>query len=60
MTTTATGVNPKGERVSVFVLSINAGSGHFLTVISSSPNELAKAVNATVMQMAKSIRFAGE
>ena len=58
--TTATGINPKGERVSVLVLSINAGSGHFLTVISSSPNDQAKAVNATVMQMAQSIRFAGE
>jgi hypothetical protein len=44
----------------VLVLSINAGSGHFLTVISSSPNDQAKTVNATVMQMAQSIRFAGE
>lgn len=58
--TTATGMNPKGERVSVLVLSISAGSGHFLTIISSSPNEQAKAVNSTVMQMAQSIRFAGE
>ena len=58
--TTATGMNPKGERVSVLVLSISAGSGHFLTVVSSSPRDQAKAVNATVMQMAQSIRFAGE
>ena len=58
--TTATGINPKGERVSVLVLSIGAGSGNFLTVVSSSPNDQAKVVNATVMQMAQSIRFAGE
>jgi hypothetical protein len=58
--TTATGMNPKGERVSVLVLSISAGNGHFLTVISSSPNDQAKTVNVTVMQMAQSIRFAGE
>jgi hypothetical protein len=58
--TTATGINPKGARVSVLVLSINAGSGHYLTVISSSPNDQAKSVNATVMQMAQSIRFGGE
>jgi hypothetical protein len=58
--TTATGVNPKGMRVSVLVLSISAGSGHFLTVISSSPNDQAKTINATVVQMAQSIRFAGE
>jgi hypothetical protein len=57
---TATGVNPKGERVSVLVLSIGAGSGHFLTVISSSPDDRAKIVNATVMQMAQGIHFAGE
>jgi hypothetical protein len=58
--TNATGVNPKGERVSVLVLSISAGSGHFLTVISSSPNDQAKTVNATIMQMAQSIRFGGK
>ncbi len=56
----ATGMNPKGERVSVLVVSISAGSGHFLTVISSSPNNQAKTVNMTIMQMAQSIRFAGE
>jgi len=58
--TTATGINPKGARVSVLVLSIDAGSGHYLTVISSSPNDQAKNINATVMQMAQSIRFGGE
>jgi hypothetical protein len=57
---TFTGVNPKGMRVSVLVISINAGSGHFLTVVSSAPNDQAKSVNDTVMQMAQSIRFAGE
>lgn len=55
--TTATGINPKGERVSVLVLSINAGNGHFLTIISSSPNDQAKQVNATIVQMAQSIQF---
>jgi len=58
--TNATGMNPKGERVSVLVLTIGAGNGHFLTVISSSPNDQAKAANATIMKMAQSIRFAGE
>lgn len=58
--TNATGVNPKGERVSILVRSISAGSGHFLTVISSSPNDQAKTVNATIMQMAQSIRFGGK
>ena len=57
---TFTGVNPKGMRVSVLVISINAGSGHFLTVVSSAPNDQAKSINDTVMQMAQSIRFAGE
>lgn len=57
---TATGINPKGLRVSILVLSINAGSGHFLTVVSSTPNGQAKDLNSTVMQMAQSIRFAGE
>src|ERR1035437_7634223 len=57
--TTGTGMNPKGARVSVLVLSIDAGSGHYLTVISSSPNDQAKNINATVMQMAQSIRFGG-
>lgn len=58
--TTATGINPKGARVSVLVLSISAGSGHFLTIVSSSPNDLARKINATVMEMAQSIRFSGK
>jgi hypothetical protein len=57
---TATGVNPKGVRVSVLIVSINAGSGHFVTVVSSAPNDQAKDINNTVLQMAQSIRFAGE
>jgi hypothetical protein len=56
----ATGTNPKGVPVSVLIVSINAGSGHFLTVVSSAPNDQAKNINDTVMQMAQSIRFAGE
>jgi hypothetical protein len=57
---TGTGINPKGMRVSVLIVSINAGSGHFLTVVSSAPNDQAKNINDTVMQLAQSIRFAGE
>jgi len=57
---TGTGMNPKGMRVSVLIVSISAGSGHFLSVVSSAPNDQAKAVNDTVMQLAQSIRFAGE
>ena len=56
----ATGVNPKGARVSLLAVSISAGSGHFLTVVSSAPNDQAKSVNGVIMQMTQSIRFAGE
>ncbi len=58
--TNATGMNPKGEGVSVLVLTIGAGNGHVLTVISSSPNKQAKGVNDTIMKMAQSIRFEGK
>jgi|GEM_PF-4853114 len=57
---TATGVNPKGARVSVLVLSINVGSGHFLSMISSAPIDQARTVNGTIMQIAQSIRFGGK
>jgi hypothetical protein len=53
----ATGMNPKGERVSVLVLSIRAGDQHYLSMISSAPNDQAKGVNATIMQIAQSIHF---
>jgi hypothetical protein len=56
----ATGMNPKGIRVSVLVMTISAGGGHFVTVVSNAPNEQAKEVNDTVTQVANSIRFAGE
>ena len=56
----ATGINRQGARVSLLVISISAGSGHFLTVVSSTPNEQAREVNAAVMQMTQSIRFSGE
>jgi len=58
--TNATGMNPKGARVSVLLVSVNAGNGHFLTVVSSSSNDQARDVNAIVMQMCQTIRFAGE
>jgi hypothetical protein len=57
--TNATGVNPKGVRVSVLVVSIGAGSGHFLVLISSAPNDQAKQINSTVMQIAQSVKFGG-
>jgi hypothetical protein len=56
----ATGVNPKGARVSVLVVSISAGSGNYLVLISSAPNDQAQQINGTVMQIAQSVRFAGE
>jgi hypothetical protein len=58
--TNATGINPKGARVAVLVVSISAGSGNYLVLISSAPNEQAKDFNGTVMQIAQSVRFAGE
>jgi hypothetical protein len=58
--TNATGVNPKGARVSVLVVSISAGSGNYLVLISSAPNDQAQQINGTVMQIAQSVRFAGE
>jgi hypothetical protein len=58
--TNATGINPKGVRASVLVVSIDAGSGHYLVLISSAPNDQAKQINSTVMQIAQSVRFAGE
>ena len=58
--TNATGINPKGARVSVLVVSIGVGSSNYLTVISSAPNDQAKAVNGLVMQMVQSVRFSGE
>lgn len=58
--TNATGINPRGGRVSVLVVSVGAGSGHFLVLISSAPNEQAQQINGTVMRIAQSVRFAGE
>jgi len=58
--TNATGINPKGARVSVLVVSISAGSGNYLILISSAPNDQAQQINGTVMQIAQSVRFAGE
>jgi hypothetical protein len=58
--TNATGINPKGQRVSMLVVSISAGSGNYLILISSSPNEQAQQANSTAMQIAQSVRFAGE
>jgi len=55
-----TGVNPKGVRVSVLIMTISAGGGHFVTVVSNAPNDQAKEVNDTILQVANSIRFAGE
>ena len=58
--TNATGLNPKGRRVSVLVVSIGAGNGNFLTIISSASDDQAKEINSEIMDMAKSLRFGGE
>jgi hypothetical protein len=58
--TNATGINPKGERVSLLLVSVSAGNGNYLMLISSTPNDQAKQFNGTVMQLAQSIRFSGE
>jgi hypothetical protein len=58
--TNATGINPKGARVAVLVVSINAGNGNYLVLISSAPNDQAHQINGTAMQIAQSVRFAGE
>ncbi len=53
----ATGINPKGARVSVLVVAISAGGDHYLILISSAPNDQAKQINGTVMQIAQSVHF---
>lgn len=58
--TNATGINPKGVRVSVLVVSIAAGSSNYLSVISSAPNDQAQQINGVIMQMVNSVRFGGE
>jgi hypothetical protein len=58
--TNATGINPKGVRVSVLVVSIGAGSSNYLSIISSAPNDQAQQINGVIMQMVNSVRFAGE
>ena len=58
--TNATGINAKGVRVSVLVLSIGAGSGNYLILISSAPDAQVQQINGTVMQIAQSVKFAGE
>ena len=58
--TNATGINPKGARVSVLVVSIGAGGSHYLVLISSAPNDQAQQFNGVVMKIAGSVRFAGE
>jgi hypothetical protein len=57
---TVSAINRKPERVSILVISVSAGSGHFLTCISSTPVDQAKTVNGVIMQIVQSIRFAGE
>lgn len=52
-----TGINPKGVRASVLVISIDAGSGHILTVMSAVPNTQAQETNGLVMNMVNSIQF---
>lgn len=56
----ATGINPKGQRVSLLVVTVNAGGSNYLTMISSAPNDQAKQINRTVMEIAQSLRFGGK
>jgi len=56
----ATGIDRKGARVAVTVVSIQARGLYFLSVVSSAPNDQAYEINDQVMQMVKSIRFQGE
>ncbi len=56
----ATGINPKGARVAVSVMAISAGNGNYLVLISSAPSDQAQQFSGTVMQIAQSVRFAGE
>jgi hypothetical protein len=58
--TNATGINPKGVRVSVLVVSIGAGGSNYVSIISSAPNDQAQQINGVIMQMVNSVRFAGE
>jgi len=58
--TNATGINPKGERVSLLLVSIGAGNGNYLALISSTPNDQAKQFNGTVMKLAQSVTFGGQ
>lgn len=53
-------INQKGVQVSVLVVTVGAGGGNFLTIASSAPNEQAREINATVMEIAKSVRFEGD
>jgi len=50
-------INQDGVQVSVLVVTISAGGGNFLTIVSSSPNAQAKEINSQVMEMAKSVQF---
>jgi hypothetical protein len=56
----ATGIDKRGRRVSVTVVSVQARGLDFLSVVSSAPNDQAEEINGQVMQMVKSIRFGGE
>jgi hypothetical protein len=56
----ATGIDRKGARVTVTVVSIQARGLDFLSLVSSAPSDQAHEINDQVMQMVKSIRFHGE
>jgi hypothetical protein len=56
----ATGINPKGVRVSVLVMTIAASGNNYLAIISSAPSDQAQQINGVIMQMVHSVRFGGE
>ena len=58
--TNAKGIDSHGARVSVTVISIQARGLNFLSVVSSAPEGQADDINSQILQMVKSIRFAGE
>ncbi|HMG86641.1 MAG TPA: hypothetical protein VK574_13000 [Terracidiphilus sp.] len=56
----ATGIDSHGAHVSVTVISIQARGLNFLSVVSSAPESQADEINSQILEMVKSIRFAGE
>lgn len=58
--TDGSGIDSKGVRVSVMVVSIQAHGLDFLSVVASAPNHEAKETSDQMMRMLQSIRFGGQ